>query len=209
MTYKTILLTQLLLCFFLSCQGPQKNPEQLKKEKEIARIEAEKEKLRQDSLSYYTSTAEEQFKLKKYDIEKLYLDSALVYALDSDKSDLIYKKAEASFLLKMYDESISFYTDLIAVKYNLKDTYYQRALCYLKERKTQESVDDLVQAMLLENKDAESLHEKINPLKKRVSYYITRCCDGTTSNATGRGACSHHDGVCDWNEPVYEEYRKY
>lgn len=24
------------------------------------------------------------------------------------------------------------------------------------------------------------------------------CCDGTRSNATGRGACSHHNGVCQW-----------
>lgn len=24
------------------------------------------------------------------------------------------------------------------------------------------------------------------------------CCDGTRSYATGRGACSHHGGVCEW-----------
>ena len=24
------------------------------------------------------------------------------------------------------------------------------------------------------------------------------CCDGTRSNATGKGACSHHNGVCQW-----------
>lgn len=24
------------------------------------------------------------------------------------------------------------------------------------------------------------------------------CCDGTRSSATGRGACSHHGGVCEW-----------
>jgi tetratricopeptide (TPR) repeat protein len=34
-------------------------------------------------------------------------------------------------------------------------------------------------------------------------------CDGSTSSATGRGACSHHGGVCAWNAPVYEESRKY
>ncbi|MDB5198754.1 MAG: hypothetical protein JWO92_717 [Chitinophagaceae bacterium] len=34
------------------------------------------------------------------------------------------------------------------------------------------------------------------------SYGTTRigamCCDGTRSYATGRGACSHHGGVCQW-----------
>jgi hypothetical protein len=24
------------------------------------------------------------------------------------------------------------------------------------------------------------------------------CCDGTRSSATGKGACSHHGGVCQW-----------
>ncbi|CAM9099483.1 hypothetical protein [Mycoplasma todarodis] len=27
----------------------------------------------------------------------------------------------------------------------------------------------------------------------------TQCNDGTFSNAKGRGACSHHDGVRDWD----------
>ena len=31
------------------------------------------------------------------------------------------------------------------------------------------------------------------------------CCDGTTSSATGRGACSWHGGVCRW---IYD-YEKY
>ncbi len=35
-----------------------------------------------------------------------------------------------------------------------------------------------------------------------VSYYTHRtgaiCRDGTTSSATGRGACSHHRGVAQW-----------
>jgi hypothetical protein len=38
--------------------------------------------------------------------------------------------------------------------------------------------------------------------KKETTTYEVRtgaiCCDGTRSNATGRGACSHHGGVCKW-----------
>ena len=38
--------------------------------------------------------------------------------------------------------------------------------------------------------------------KASISYYSVRtgakCRDGTTSSATGRGACSHHGGVSYW-----------
>ena len=38
--------------------------------------------------------------------------------------------------------------------------------------------------------------------KKETQTYQGRvgaiCCDGTRSYATGRGACSHHGGVCRW-----------
>ncbi|HKB45746.1 MAG TPA: hypothetical protein VKC90_15215, partial [Chitinophagaceae bacterium] len=38
--------------------------------------------------------------------------------------------------------------------------------------------------------------------KKESQTYGVRvgaiCCDGSRSYATGRGACSHHGGVCKW-----------
>jgi len=38
--------------------------------------------------------------------------------------------------------------------------------------------------------------------KKETQTYKVRvgaiCCDGSRSYATGRGACSHHGGVCKW-----------
>lgn len=41
--------------------------------------------------------------------------------------------------------------------------------------------------------------------KQVISGYRTLCRDGeySPSNAKGRGACSHHGGVADWNAPVY------
>lgn len=41
--------------------------------------------------------------------------------------------------------------------------------------------------------------------KKIIVDYRTLCRDGeySPSNAKGRGACSHHGGVADWNAPVY------
>lgn len=41
--------------------------------------------------------------------------------------------------------------------------------------------------------------------ENKVVSYCTRCMDGTFSPscATGRGACSHHGGVAQWNAPRY------
>jgi hypothetical protein len=86
---------------------------------------------------------------------------------------------------------------------------YQRAQCNDEMGFTKEAVQDLVLAMKLGSTEANALHEKINPERKRISGYVTACCDGSYSDAKGRGACSHHGGVCNWNEPVYEQYREF
>jgi len=57
--------------------------------------------------------------------------------------------------------------------------------------------------------EACSLFEEYNPYIKVVSYYTTLCCDGTTSSSKGRGTCSWHKGVCDWEYPIYVKQRKY
>ena len=47
--------------------------------------------------------------------------------------------------------------------------------------------------------------ESVTTYQKEVSGYCTLCSDGTYSPscATGRGACSHHGGVAQWNAPRY------
>jgi len=47
--------------------------------------------------------------------------------------------------------------------------------------------------------------ETVTTYKEEVSSYCTLCDDGTYSPscATGRGACSHHGGVAQWNAPIY------
>lgn len=53
-------------------------------------------------------------------------------------------------------------------------------------------------------------------IEKKVKYknvivgYCTKCKDGTRSPScsTGKGTCSHHGGVLQWNAPVYER-KKY
>lgn len=47
--------------------------------------------------------------------------------------------------------------------------------------------------------------ETITTYRQEVASYCTLCNDGTFSPscATGRGACSHHGGVAQWNAPRY------
>ncbi|MGB3988753.1 MAG: hypothetical protein WBK67_03640 [Minisyncoccales bacterium] len=53
-------------------------------------------------------------------------------------------------------------------------------------------------------------YETVTTYNKEVVGYCTLCKDGTYSPtcATGRGACSHHGGVLQWNAPVYKTVPK-
>lgn len=109
---------------------------------------------------------------------------------------------------KKYQEALDILNLLITTNASDPSTLYQRALCYDKLGNTEKAVEELKMAMLLGSTEADALHEKINPEIKRVTGYVTRCCDGSTSYSTGRGTCSHHGGVCG-REPEYETSRKY
>ncbi|HRN96832.1 MAG TPA: hypothetical protein PLZ58_00050 [Candidatus Saccharibacteria bacterium] len=52
--------------------------------------------------------------------------------------------------------------------------------------------------------------ETVTTYEKEVVGYCTLCNDGTYSPscATGRGACSHHGGVAQWNAPRYSSVPK-
>lgn len=47
--------------------------------------------------------------------------------------------------------------------------------------------------------------ETVTTYEQKITSYCTLCDDGTYSPscATGRGACSHHGGVAQWNAPRY------
>ena len=53
-------------------------------------------------------------------------------------------------------------------------------------------------------------YETITTYEREITGYCTLCNDGTYSPtcATGRGACSHHGGVREYNAPVYSEVPK-
>lgn len=110
---------------------------------------------------------------------------------------------------KKYQDALDLLNTLAYNDASDPSTLYQRAFCYDKLGDTEKAVEELKMAMTLGSAEATKLHDKINPERKRVVEYVTRCCDGSTSYSTGRGTCSHHGGVCNWKEPVYETYRKY
>ncbi len=182
------------------------------------KAEAEKkEQERKDSLNYHIQLADKLEQEHKTDEATKQLEYALAFASTQADKDQISKERIGVSAIKTFDlvkagkyqTALPELTSLIAQDGNSSNLLYNRAICYSKTGKIQEAVTDCKAAMQLGNSDAEKLHNQINPIRKRVAYYVTRCCDGTTSSSKGRGACSRHGGVCDWNEPVYEESRKY
>jgi len=196
----------------------QQKKEELKRqaiEKELRaeRVRKEKERLlkvelkRAANYTKYRNQLLGNIKKRRFSAALMALDSSFYFAKLQSKDSLLELKSSLLYKSKKYEEAIILNTELIDK--NPSMYYFERAKCYNKLGKKQEAVNDLNKAIELKHPKAEKLHEQINPIRKKVAYYVTRCCDGSTSNSTGRGTCSHHGGVCNWNDPVYQEYRKY
>lgn len=114
-----------------------------------------------------------------------------------------YQKGLCLMGLSNYDSAIVAFSSSIS-----DSSYIQIGKCYEKQNL---KANALRYYKMAGTQEGEKLYNKLNPIRRRVLYYQTMCCDGTPSpsNAKGRGACSHHGGVCNWNHPVYEEYREF
>jgi tetratricopeptide (TPR) repeat protein len=177
--------------------------------KEQARIEAERiEKARIDSLNFYIDKADKFSKRKQFNQAIDAYGFALNFA-GKEKTDILSKKATCLVSSGKYEAAITEITLLLDAGQRNSDLYFQRAICYNKRGKIEDAVGDLQTAIKMGNADADKLHDKINPIRRKIIGYQTRCCDGSVSYARGQGACSHHGGVCNWNDPIYQEYRKY
>lgn len=192
---------------------------QVRKEtEERQRIANEKkEQQRKDSVTYYLQAAEKFQKTSNVDKALSMLSFASNFSPNESELAEISKVKTVALsqrtltLVKNgdYKKALPELSNFLSLDPSNSELLYNRAICYSKTGQMQEAVNDLKVAIEQGSSKAEKLHDKINPLRKRVIYYITRCWDGSPSGAKGRGACSHHGGVKDWNEPVYEEYRKY
>jgi hypothetical protein len=188
---------------------------QAKNKEEANVLILKKETNRKDSLQKYMLAYRKPSNSPK--LALCALASAKLFALSTAEQDSIARgeqsahTLEGNYLIKkgQYIVASEIFSALIKDYPDNPSHFYYRALCLYRLKKVKEAVADLTESKAMGYERAEALYDKVNPLRKRVAYYETRCCDGTTSSATGRGACSWHGGVCNWSAPVYEEYRKY
>ena len=155
----------------------------------------------------------------------------------SGKVERLKKLGQTELYKKNYNKALSYFNQCIAVNIKFQDdvncdkglcfyslAQYDSATVYFAECKAANAYIQLGKCFEKRNQkllalkyykldgtqEGVKLYNKLNPIKRRVILYQTMCCDGTASpsNAKGRGACSHHGGVCDWNKPIYQEYRE-
>lgn len=175
------------------------------------------EEQRIDSLNTCLQRIDSLYRKGEIDLALLELDKAdLLAEKDAEKADINQIRIEVSLaktkhLMKkhQYNMAIDLLTSLYPLDTSNTNVLYQRANCFVKVKRIEEAVKDARRAMILGHDDAGKLYNKINPLERRIASYCTLCNDGTYSQATGQGACSHHGGVAKWNYPVYETSRKY
>jgi tetratricopeptide (TPR) repeat protein len=182
-----------------------------------AAISAQQEQQRADSFSFYLQLSSTLKKEHKPAEATRLLEHASTLAgtpperaqVEKERTGIAAIKAIDLAQAGRYAAALEMTDSLLLFDPGNAELTYNRALCNSKTGSIQEAVNDLKPLIQAGNTAAEALHEKINPVRKTVSGYVTLCRDGSTSDAKGRGACSHHGGVKNWNEPVYEESRKY
>jgi hypothetical protein len=175
------------------------------------------EQQRKDSLEFHLKRSDELLQKHKINDAEEQLKLATSFANTADEHKQVQAKQIASEIVRIKDlMKARKYAAALPIINNIliNDPYnpmllLNRAICYSKTGDTQKAVEDLKPLLASGNTDAEKLNDKINPIQKKIIGYETLCNDGTTSDAKGRGACSHHGGVQDWNHPIYEESRKY
>lgn len=177
----------------------------------IEKIEArQREDAREHQLDSLLSLADSLNHINHISKAVTVLDSALQVAQGIEKENIVRKQGWYNHRRHKYKLAVDNYNELINDGYSDDSLRYQRALSLVKLNQYQEAVDDLRIAIKRGDEKAVELYEEINPEKKRLVRYLVRCCDGTVSySKSRRGTCSHHGGVCNWREPVYESYRKY
>lgn len=169
---------------------------------------AANEKRRLDSLTFYTSQAEINRKSKKYAKAINYYLKAQKYSTTISKNTISIGLANSYFENRNYKKAIENFNKLQETD---TEILYKKGICSKKIGNVSDAIRNFKQASDLGDRKSEKEYNQANPIIRHILYYQTVCCDGSysPSNAKGRGACSHHGGVCNWNKPIYEEHRKY
>ena len=162
---------------------------------------------KQQSAEVHIAKAENYIEQKKFKMALALLDSATQQYPESQKAS--YDRGIIYYSTGKYSEALAELNKVSGSGFSNDNLHFTKAKCYIKQGKNREAISDLKACIALGNKEAEKLYGKANPIIRKVFGYQTRCCDGSISYARGRGACSWHGGVCNWNDPIYEEHRKY
>jgi tetratricopeptide (TPR) repeat protein len=166
------------------------------------------EKRRLDSLTFFTLQAKNYQKSKKYVKAINYYLKAQKYSTASSKNTISIGLANSYFESRNYKKAIENFNGLEEADVEI---LYKKGICSKKIGAISDAIRNFKQASDLGDKKSEKEYNQVNPIIRHILYYQTVCCDGSysPSNAKGKGACSHHGGVCNWNKPIYEEHRKY
>ncbi|WP_419699460.1 hypothetical protein [Mucilaginibacter sp. NFX135] len=212
--------TLIILCLPLSAYYSQKDKNEamaLAAVKQRARAfsadSLNKENIRRDSLAVYLRDPYQQISMQS--LNRLKSVSRFTYSGDEKENlrktinQLTLKLVNRLITAGKYEQAVPIIDNELEHGMGGTELLYQRAICNLKSGHTGLAIGDLDAAKNAGYKPAERLYNKVNPIRRRIAYYETLCADGSSSSATGRGACSWHGGVAEWNHPVYEEYRKY
>jgi len=144
--------------------------------------------------------------IKKASEEKeLSVPSQTQEPIKVDSVDYFFYKGDSAYSEKQYKAAIKHYKK--SLEFSQKDTSQVKnqivtlinigvAYSYLKNKS--QTIRYYKQAYELEGKGGKACEYLRNATTQKIisGYYnYSICRDGTTSSATGRGACSHHGGV--------------
>jgi len=105
---------------------------------------------------------------------------------------------------KKYNQSITNFKKAIKLSPENETYIYNLGIAYLNKDSKSNAKTQFKKAMDLGSKDACRKYRELTAITKYNKK--SRCCDGSTSSAMGRGACSHHGGVCGYVNIPYKKY---
>lgn len=156
--------------------------------------------------------------LKRFEDDSLHHEEALVYA-----GNKLARLGEDDLAIELFDQILREYPSKIHYEYRLGVLYehhednrkmlkhykaylnkegnkHRAEVCnslgvyYMEHKNKWQAKKYFKEGMELGNENCCNNYRELSAVTRYNTY--SRCCDGSTSSATGRGACSHHGGVC-------------
>lgn len=124
--------------------------------------------------------------------------------IEHKNSDYLNYAGILQIRLKKFGNAIREFNDALKIEPKNDTLYYNLGMSYLNLKNVNKAKTNLRISKDLGNTDACHEYRKLTAIVKYNKK--TKCCDGTHSNSSGSGACSHHGGVCG---SVFIPYREY